>query len=168
MKTAAKITLALAALLAGTATSAATLTEQSTITVDVLPYCQLTPPGDQVFDLSNGTNYAQRVTYLQVLCNQDMPYTLETDADPNGRVFLADQVSGLVVPAYLRQQTGPGAYDTPWGQAAYGEGWSRTGTGGLENVMFRIDVNYDSIGMVMGNKPAVGSYTKTVNFTLTY
>lgn len=167
MKKPMKLTLALAAILGATSASAATLSDQATITVDVIPYCQLTPPGDQVFDLSSN-NFSQRVTYIQVYCNENLPYTLETDADPNGQVNLVDAGSGLVVPAYLRQQTGPGLYQAAWGQAAYGEAISRNGTGGIDNLMFRIDVNYDSLGGTYGIRPAVGSYTKTVNFTLTY
>lgn len=159
--------LAVAAALSTAAASAASVSNQSTITVDVVPFCSLTGPSDQVFNLTSG-GFSQRVLFVQTFCNRDLPYTLESDAAANGQVDLLDANSGLTIPAFLRRQTAPMTYEAPWGSLANGEEWARVGTGGPENLMFRVDVNHDSLGGVQYNKPAIGTYTNTVNFTMVY
>ena len=159
--------IALAGVIAAASASAATLSNQSTVTVDVLPYCTFTGPSDQVFNLPNG-GFAQRVLYVQAFCNKNLPYTVETDTQSNGEIGLLDSNSGLTVPAFLRRQTAPMTYDAPWGSIGNGEEWALIGTGQTQNLMFRVDVNYDSIGQVQFNKPAVGTYANTVNFTMIY
>lgn len=159
--------LAFVAALGSFSASAASLSEQSTITVDVVPFCSLTGPSDQVFNLTGG-GFVQRVLYVQTFCNNGLPYTIETDTQSNAEIALLHTNNGLSIPAFLRRQTAPMTYDAPWGSLANGEEWARIGTGGYENLMFRVDVNYDSIGGVFYNKPAVGTYSNTVNFTMIY
>lgn len=138
-----------------------------TTTLVVESYCQITDPAGDIYHIHDagvlGNNtFGVEGTSMQVLCNRDLPYTIEVDSATNGGVILTDTATAKVLPAKLLiydQLTDP-AHQT-WGSVANGEEYHHIGTGFDQNI--GLFLQYDT-----GVIPDVGIYTDTRNLTLSY
>ena len=136
--------------IAGSA-SAGVETDQFNMTLTVEAACAVDASNTSTNDsiLAGGSGFSS-ATYLQVVCNDQLPYVLEIDNQTGGVFTLQDASTGLTVEGTMSQAPGPGAAKV--GTIANGEGWSRVGTGLWESIMLAYLYDFN-------NSPAVGVYT---------
>lgn len=138
--------------------SAGVETDQFTMSLTVEAACAIDASGTSTNDtLSPMASGLATTTYLQVVCNDQLPYVLEIDNLAGGVFVLEDATSGLTVQGNMSQT--PGGISV--GSVANGDGWSRVGTGIWEVVPLAYSYDFAAT-------PAVGVYTglktASVNF----
>lgn len=135
--------------------SASTATGQLTASVE--GSCNIMSTDSVHAEFTNGSTGVGMYGRFMVLCNKDMPYTVASSADANGRIILTatSGTPGATMVVELRDGTG-----TPWlgngDYVVYG-----IGTGSFEYLDIGFNFNPD------GGIPPVGFYEGSYTLTLT-
>lgn len=135
--------------------SASTATGQLTASVE--GNCNIISTDSVHAEFPSGIIGVERYGRFIVLCNKDMPYTVASSADSNGRIILTatSGTPGATMVVELRDGTG-----SPWlgngGHVVYG-----VGTGSPEYLDIGFHFNPD------GGIPPVGFYEGSYTLTLT-
>ena len=155
--------------LTATPAHADTLSDDFSISLEVVPSCSLNIPEDIDIDLRGvqdgirgdipdwmllGVGQSGRAV---VVCNLDLPYTLEVDSGAAGGIVLMDASTSKSVPMRLLQADKLSV----WGQDANGNAIAGTGTGQSQEIMFWVDANW-------GYTVPVGTYTTRQVATLNF
>lgn len=146
-----------------------TLSDDFSISLEVVPSCSLSIPNDIDIDLRGVQDGIRgdipdwmllgvsQSSHAIVLCNLDLPYTLEVDSGSAGAIVLTDSATSKSVPMRLLQADKVSV----WGQDANGNAIAGIGTGEAQDVMFWVDASW-------GYTVPVGTYTTRQVATLNF
>jgi spore coat protein U-like protein len=91
--------------------------------------------GSYIAMQSTGHGYGQ----VTVVCNAGLPYTLETNAGPQGAISLLGDNTGESIPAVMKI----GPVGVPFGSAVNGEAFASIGSGVTQNHQLQVFFNTD-------------------------
>lgn len=91
--------------------------------------------GDYISMESSTYGYGQ----ILVACNAGLPYTLETNAGPQGAITLVGDNTGESIPGAMKI----GPMSVPFGSAINGEGFESIGNGVTQNHQLQVYFNTD-------------------------
>lgn len=101
--------------------------------------------------------------FIQVACNAGLPYTLETNAGPQGAITLVGDSTGVSIPGAMLI----GPVNTPFGNQANGEAYAAVGDGQFQMHPFQVQFNRDYSGNFFP-VPAADTYRGNEAITLTF
>ena len=146
--------------------SAGVITDQGTITVNVESGCTLLPIPDVEIgatDISENGAF----TPISVLCNDQLPYTLEVSSDANGFVPVTDTTNGRTYQVQILQEDQVSIWSTKANQGEV----NAVGSGQWQDLWAIVKwttAQNDAMYGMSNYKPQQGNYAGTVNVKLTY
>ena len=152
--------------------SAADVNDQVLLELDVAATCAIKAQ-DAVVSAATG-DFSDRGGFLgadtsaviqsqvSIACNQDLPYTIETNADANGMFTLTGQSTGTTVQAKMVRDED----ELAWGSLANAEQYSGVGDGRNQFIGYTVHFNVNDAGFAQG-MPANDVYSAVASFTAT-
>ncbi len=153
------------ALASASSAQAETIDRTLNINATVNAFCTFTPSNSDITtDLSGFMLTATANESFSVICNEQLPYTIETESEDG--VFALENADGDLLYAQFHS-VASGMFGSPsigQGENAY----QSIGTGAVQYVPYSIRFNVGQNGEMKNTRAAIGDYTATQTVSLTY